>query len=168
MFYAASGLLYNNSMRLLDWLFHRNTRICGPVVDLVEEQVEKGDAWNQYVPSFLYGIYLHDSPRRIGNCDLRVGKNEELYYAGNIGYHIDPCYRGHHYALEACRLLFELAEEKGMQELIITCSPENLPSKKTLEALPGSYVETVPVPPYHWLYQRGEKTKRIYRYRLGG
>ncbi len=153
-------------VNLFERIFPKKKRICGPVVDLVEEQVMKADAWNQYVPSFIYGIYLHGSLMRVGNCDLRVGQNEELYYAGNIGYHIDPPFRGHHYALEACHILFQLAEQKGMSELIITCSPDNPASQKTLEALSGYYIETTAVPSGHWLYKRGETVKRIYRYTL--
>ena len=42
-------------------LFLGKDRISGPVVDLVEEQVIAPDADNQYVPSYMYGIYLHHS-----------------------------------------------------------------------------------------------------------
>ena len=144
----------------------KKRRIRGSVVDLVEEQVYEADRSNQYVPSYFYGIYVHDSQKRAGYCDLRVGYNRELYFAGNIGYHVNPPYRGHHYAYEACRLLFDVAREKGMDTLIITCSPDNAASLKTLEKLGGEYLETVDVPPDHWLYQRGEPVKRIYRYDL--
>ncbi len=153
-------------MNFFTRIFLRKDRISGPVVDLVEEWVIAPDADNQYVPSYMYGIYLHHSFQRVGTCDLRVGENEELYYAGNIGYRINPGYRGHHYAYEACRLLFDVAREKGMQELIITCSPENGASRKTIEKLGGAYLETTGVPSEHWLYQRGETVKRIYKYVL--
>ena len=93
--------------------------------------------------------------------------NEELYYAGNIGYHILQAYRGHHYAYEACLLLFEIAREEYEQtELIITCSPENTPSRKTLEKLNGELLEVTDVPRNHWLYRQGERVKNIYRYKI--
>ncbi len=151
-------------MELFPRLFQRKNRISGPVVDLVMEQLVLPDEDNQYVPSYLYGIYLHRSFHRVGNCDLRVGENEELYYAGNIGYRISPVYRGHHYAYEACRLLLDTAKEKGMKEVIITCSPENDASRKTIEKLGAVLIETIAVPPDHWLYQRGETVKSIYKY----
>lgn len=141
-------------------------RIAGSVVDLRMEEVYEASRSNSYVPSYFYGIYLHNTNTRVGYCDLRAGYNLELYYAGNIGYHVDPPYRGHHYAYEACRMLFRIASDKGMDSLIITCSPDNPASRRTLERLNGTYLETVPVPPDHWLYQRGETTKRIYRYDL--
>ena len=146
--------------------FGHHPRVRGPVVDLVEEQVEAADRWNQFVPSYYYGIYVHDTERRVGYCDLRVGKNDELYYAGNIGYRINQPYRGRHYAYEACRMLFALAKKKGMEDLIITCSPDNTASRKTLERLHGTYLETADVPGGHWLYLRGETVKRIYRFDL--
>lgn len=135
-------------------------------MDLVQEQMDEAEPSNDFVPCYYYGIYVHDTDRRVGYCDLRVGQNEELYYAGNIGYHINRPYRGKHYAYEACRVLFDLAKEKGMEEVIITCSPDNTASRKTLEKLEGTYLETTDVPSDHWLYLRGETVKRIYRYDL--
>jgi RimJ/RimL family protein N-acetyltransferase len=115
---------------MLEWLRRSRTLPDDPVT-LVEEQDIPADSRNSYVPSVLYGIELHG--QRIGDCDLRLGMNEELYYAGNIGYNIQKEYRGHGYAYEACRILFRLARTKyHMEELIITCSPDNLASKKTL------------------------------------
>ena len=149
-------------MEFLSRWFQRKERIQGPVVDLVEEQIIEPDADNQYVPSYMYGIYLHHSFLRVGNCDLRVGENDELYYAGNIGYRINPHHRGHHYAYEACRLLLGIAKDMGMNRLIITCSPDNDASRKTIEKLGGVLIETTDVPPRHWLYQRGETVKNIY------
>lgn len=151
-------------MELFPHLFYRRNRIRGPVVDLVVEQIIPPDKDNQYVPSYVYGIYLHQSFQRVGNCDLRVGKNEELYYAGNIGYRISPFFRGHHYAYEACLLLLDAAKERGMEEVIITCSPDNDASRKTIEKLGAVLIETTDVPSEHWLYRRGETIKEIYRY----
>jgi predicted acetyltransferase len=149
---------------MLEWLRRSRTLPDDPVT-LVEEQDIPADSRNSYVPSVLYGIELHG--QRIGDCDLRLGMNEELYYAGNIGYNIQKEYRGHGYAYEACRILFRLARTKyHMEELIITCSPDNLASKKTLQKLGGQLLETVEVPADHWLYQRGETVKDIYRFLL--
>ena len=149
---------------MLEWLRRSRTLPDDPVT-LVEEQDIPADSRNSYVPSVLYSIELHG--QRIGDCDLRLGMNEELYYAGNIGYNIQKEYRGHGYAYEACRILFRLARTKyHMEELIITCSPDNIASKKTLQKLGGQLLETVEVPADHWLYQRGETVKDIYRFPL--
>ncbi|MBQ9048833.1 MAG: GNAT family N-acetyltransferase [Solobacterium sp.] len=151
---------------LLSWLFSKN-RITGDVVDLVEEQKTDGRFSADGVTNIMYGIYEHGKDVKVGNCDLRVGMNRELYYAGNIGYNVIPAYRGHGYAYQACLLLFDIArDEYGMNELIITCSPENTPSRRTLEKLNGELLETADVPEDHWLYKRGEPVKNIYRYSI--
>lgn len=139
----------------------------GEIVDLIEEGKESPSIHNQNVGSVYYDICLHRGKMKIGECDLRLGMNEELYYAGNIGYRIFDGWRGHHYAYEACLLLFEIAKTQyHMTELILTCSPENTASHKTLEKLGGTLVATVDVPAWHWLYKRGEKIKEIYRFEL--
>ncbi|MCF0114263.1 MAG: GNAT family N-acetyltransferase [Erysipelotrichaceae bacterium] len=114
----------------------------------------------------IYWIYV-GKHTCVGYCDLRVGAMcDSLYYAGQLGYHVFKPFRGHSYAYKACLLLFEIARKKGMKELLITCSPDNIPSKKTLIKLGGNYVDTVPVPENHYLYERGETVKEIYRFDL--
>lgn len=152
---------------MLFQLFNKKRKYTGPVVDLIVDRIEGPSAWNDYVKSIFYGIYLTGTNTKVGQCDLRLGMNDELYYAGNIGYRIEEPYRGHRYAYHACRLLFEIAkEEYQMHELVITCSPDNYASKRTLELLNGTYLETKDVPNSHWLYKRGETIKNIYRYDL--
>lgn len=152
---------------MFDFLFRKEKRIEGKEIDLVIENLVEASRSSDECENVYYGIYLHHTGKRIGNCDLRVGMNEELYYAGNIGYRIDPPYRGHHYALQACQLIFDVARnEYDMDRLIITCSPDNTASRKTLEQLHGELLEVTLVPESHWLYKRGETIKNIYEYKL--
>lgn len=113
-------------------------------------------------PVIKFEIVLHHHYQPIGRCDLRLADNDELYYAGNIGYRIFEKYRGHHYAKQACEILLRLARQSGMKRVIITCSPENIASAKTIEMLGLKYIETVDVPHWHWLYLMDEKVKKIY------
>ena len=146
--------------------FGTNT-LSGPVVDLKEERVSRPSAFNDHVKTIYYGIYRHGESEKIGECDLRIGMNDELYYAGNIGYRIYERWRGHSYAYYACLLLLpEALEKQGMEEVLITCSPENIPSRCTLERLNGDFLCETPVPEWHWLYQRGETVKRIYKFEV--
>lgn len=148
-------------------VFQKEKRIEGTVVDLVEERREAASPFNNWIPSIYYGIYKHGTNIKVGRCDLRIGENEELYYAGNIGYNVAPMFRGNHYAYEACKVLFGIAKnEFQLNQLWITCSPNNYPSKRTLEKLNGTLLETAVVPSDHWLYKRGETIKEIYRYSL--
>ncbi len=104
--------------------------------------------------------------RIVGICDLRFGENEELYYAGNIGYTVFMRYRGNHYAYKACMILLEIAKKEGIKKLWITCSPENIASRKTIEKLNSTLLEVADVPHDHWLYRNGETVKNIYEIKV--
>lgn len=128
---------------------------------------EEPSEMTSWVKDVHFSICFKRTRQKIGECDLRLGMNEEIYYAGQVGYRIYLPYRGHGYAYEACRLLFSVAKNNyEMKELLITCSPENVASCKTLERLNGKYIEKVDVPENHWLYARGETIKLIYRFIL--
>ena len=109
-----------------------------------------------------YSITLVDSDQQVGYCDLRFGHSAELYYYGNIGYRVNEPYRGHGYASKASRLMLKLARIYGFDYVLITCSPDNIASKKTIESLNAVYLKTVNVPIWHPLY-RTERIKMIYR-----
>jgi len=98
-----------------------------------------------------------------GTIGLRLGHDENLLmYLGHIGYHVLPPVRGHHYAERACRLLLPLARAHGMKQLIITCNPDNTPSRRTCERLGARYIETVKLPRGNALYQQGDREKCRY------
>lgn len=112
--------------------------------------------------------FLMFSPEgeRVGECELRFGSEQEVYYCGHIGYSVYPAHRGNHYAEKATRLLFTLARQKGMQSLIITCDPDNLPSRKTCEALGGELLEIAELPQENIMREAGSTHKCIFRYDL--
>lgn len=114
-----------------------------------------------------YNIIQLSNNKNIGYIDIRPTITPYLYYFGQIGYHIYPEFRGNNYAYKACLLLFELAKkEYNLNEIIITCSPDNIPSLKTLNKLNGELIETIEVPKDHELYYRKEKIKCIFKYDL--
>ncbi|MGI6608511.1 MAG: GNAT family N-acetyltransferase [Erysipelotrichaceae bacterium] len=115
-----------------------------------------------YNRQISYFIYLKETDEYIGYCDLRLDHSPELYYYGNIGYRIEPHFRGNHYARRAALLLIDLARDFAMDKLIITCNPENEASRKTIEALNAIYIETVRVPLWHPLFPK-ERKKMIYQ-----
>ena len=101
--------------------------------------------------------------QEVGRFVLREGSNEERYYDGHTGYTIEEAYRGHHYSKEACLLMFEIAREKGFKQLMISCSPHNIASRKIIESLPFKYLETKEVPAsLKKNFDRGDYLKRIY------
>lgn len=148
------------------WLF-RKPKITDGEIDLVESYKIDGCKENNYIPSICYDIRLHSKHVNVGRCDLRLGMDQELYYAGNIGYNVAVTYRGNKYAYKACKLLLKIAKEQYlMDEVLITCNPDNIPSRKTCDYLDGEYLGIVDVPFGHWLRGQGDFQKCIYRYKI--
>ena len=69
-----------------------------------------------------------------------------IYYFGHIGYHIDPPYRGRHFAYRACRLIEQEIRMSGKTSVVITCDPDNQPSRKTCERLGCLFERETEVP----------------------
>ena len=132
------------------------------VVELRPENVRKG-----YVPGYEFAIVRNEGRRRVGRISLRLGDNEYLdRYIGHIGYRVDWFHRGNGYAYKACLLLEEIARRHGFEALSITCSPDNLPSKKTIEKLGSVFICEEAVPRKTELYRRGERRKLRYLWQL--
>ena len=144
----------------------------GEIVDLVERARVSEKTSFDGVPTVFYDIFLSGSNLtgsnlKVGKCDLRLKNDGFMYYYGNVGYNIKESYRGHHYAYYACKILFKIAKEEfGMKELIITCNPDNDASYKTLKRLGGKLVEIAQIPYDHELYEKGDRFKCIFRFKL--
>lgn len=135
-------------------------------IRLVLEKTVEADPAKDWLPAYHFAICDLNGVK-MGACDLRIGHNESVYYGGNIGYRVEEPYRGRHYAGKACLLLFELARRHGMEYLIITCSPDNRPSRKTCEYAGGELVEIVELPEDNDMrVENGETHKCIYRFSL--
>jgi predicted acetyltransferase len=129
---------------------------------LVEEA--PGDPAINHVPAYKFKMTLVGHEEEIGRIQLRIGTTHHIVmYAGHIGYAVDPQHRGHRYAARACRLLFPLARSHGLETLWITCSPENLASRRTCELAGGELVDIVDLPDDTDMFRRGERQKCRYR-----
>lgn len=117
-----------------------------------------------YVPAYKFELRLRGQRETIGNNDLRVGDTERLrMYGGHLAYGVAPNFRGHHYAARGCRLLLPLARQHGINELWITCNPDNIASRRTCELAGAVFVEIVDLPEDIDMYQEGERQKCRYR-----
>ncbi len=94
----------------------------------------------------VFDVWERQSGAVAGELAIRVGDSEPQFYFGHIGYHIDPPYRGHHYALDACRLALSVMRALGMRTAVITADPDNAPSIWTCEQLGCEYACSVDVP----------------------
>ena len=139
----------------------RTDEIYLKLIETVDENKEKG-----YVPAYVFKICRTVDDSEVGNCNLRVGHNKNTYYGGNIGYGIDAPYRGNHYAGKACLLLFELAKRHKMEYILITCSPENIASRKSCEFAGCKLEGIVELPPDNDRYLAGDRQQCIYKFQL--
>jgi predicted acetyltransferase len=138
--------------------------LTGEDLNLQIDEKVPSDEEKGWVPAYKYHMILPGTQTVVGVIDLRIGYQESLYYGGNIGYTVYEDYRGHHFAGKACLLLKQVAIAHNMKKLIITCNPENIPSRKTCEYVGAQFIEIVDLPPYNDMYQRGERQVCIYQW----
>ena len=116
------------------------------------------------VPYYHFRVLKQDGTD-IGRINLRVGDSDHVIIVGHVGYEIAEVYRGHGYALQACRA-FAPFVRTICPSVIITSDPENVASVRTIERLGAEFIEEVPVPPNDPQYARGSRRKRRYRWRV--
>ena len=110
----------------------------------------------------IWKITLHTERNEIGQISYRDGESRCVYYYGHIGYHIDPPYRGRHFAYRACRLIEGEIRLSGKTSVVITCDPDNEPSRKTCYRL-GCLFERIATVPDD-IYRKFEISKQKCRY----
>ena len=114
------------------------------------------------VDGYKFYIFRHHGFRKMGYISLRLGESPSLYYLGHIGYRVDPEYRGHHYALKACRCLIPLLRQQGLRSVVITADPDNLPSRRTCEEAGCVLESIVDVPEEYRVLCSGSRQKCRY------
>lgn len=153
-------------MELQDFEFLDLETVIGEEIVLLLERKVPGNIEIGFVPAYWFAINLTGSNQTIGTIDLRVGNTALTYYGGHIGYAIDKNFRGNRYALKACELIKGVALAHGMDELIITCNPDNIASNKTCTRLGAEFTEIVDIPDGTPMYLEGERQKCIYKWRI--
>lgn len=101
---------------------------------------------------------------RAGTISLRVGTAYLLtHLAGQVGFSVEPRFRGRGVARKAVLALLPAAAANGMDALWLTTTEDNLASRRTLEKLGCVLVGRVPVPENYVSYAQGEREKLRYR-----
>jgi predicted acetyltransferase len=128
---------------------------------LAECQPAASSPW--HVPAYTFQLQNRFG-HHMGRIRLRVGWNDEIIqYAGQVGYAVEPAFRGHHYAERACRQILPLARRHDMEQLWITCQPDNIASRRTLERLGAEYAGILDVPAVYPLEAGMERKKMCFR-----
>ena len=122
-----------------------------------------GEPSRGFVPYYHFRILVADGTD-VGHINFRVGDTEHVRIcAGHIGFEILESFRGHGYALKACRAIATFVRSVS-GAVTITCDPDNSASIRTIERLGASFVDEVPVPSHDPQYQRGSRSKRRYKW----
>ena len=113
-------------------LFLRNrAEYSDGVIDLIPIHVGPPNREMGFGHEQIWRITLHNERQEIGQLSYRDGESRCVYYYGHIGYHIDPPYRGRHFAYRACKLIEREIRLSGKTSVVISCYPDNEPSRKT-------------------------------------
>ncbi len=92
-----------------------------------------------YVPQTIYWLYDQEKPVGIGKIRHALNENSRKI-GGNIGYAIDPLYRGHGYATVLLRELLKRAHEMCLPEILLSVEKYNPSSKRVIEKNGGKLI----------------------------
>lgn len=83
----------------------------------------------------------------VGIIDLRHHIDHPILgvWGGHIGYSIRPSERGKGYAPQMLAQCVRKAGERGMERVLVTCSPWNIASEKTIQKCGGVFEKDVTV-----------------------
>ena len=97
------------------------------------------------VPSSAYLAVRTCDDRLVGIIDLRHHIDHPILglWGGHIGYTVRPSERGKGYAKEMLRLDLDNARAIGLSKVMITCSPSNPASERTILACGGKFEKDV-------------------------
>lgn len=114
-------------------------------------------------PTYHFRMIHAATAEELGTIRLRVGWTQHIeMYAGHIGYAVHEGHRGHRYASRSVRLLIPLAHGLGLDPLWITCDPENVASRRSLELAGACFIEIVNVPEDCIIHKSGHPQKCRY------
>ena len=116
------------------------------------------------VPTLLFDVYVKSLDRVVGRVEYRFESDYEVKFYGNVGYVIYPPYRGNNYAYLGTTLMLDIIAKRHpeINQVIITCNPDNIASKKTIKKMNATYLGRIQVDRHHELYRLGDTEKEIY------
>lgn len=115
------------------------------------------------VPTLRFRMTHAETGEELGAINLRSGSTPHIErYAGHVGFSVHPPHRGHRYASRALKLLVPIATRLNFKGLWITCDPENIASRRSLELAGARFVEVVNVPEDCIIYKAGHPRKCRY------
>ena len=98
-----------------------------------------------FVPSTLYWLVNEKTNEYLGRVSIRHSLGNELLqkFGGHIGYVVAIKHRQKGYAIKLLNFGLEIAKEKELTEILITCREDNLISKKIIESANALYINSL-------------------------
>ena len=114
-------------------------------LDLLDRREDPERLPEGSVPSSVYLAVRKSDGRVVGIIDLRHHIDHPVLgvWGGHIGYSVRPSERGKGYAREMLRLNLQNCRARGLQKVLITCSPDNPASEKTILANGGIFEKEI-------------------------
>ena len=85
------------------------------------------------VPDTTFFAYDQRRDIFVGAVNIRLSLNKPLsIYGGHIGIGIKPNERNKGYGTKALKLALDKCQELGINDILITCDEDNIPSKKMI------------------------------------
>ena len=120
------------------------------------------------VPTCYFRMIHAETGEELGGINLRCSSIPHIErYAGHIGFSVHEQHRGHRYAARSVLLLLLVAKQLKFESIWITCDPENIASRLSLELAGAKLIEVVDVPADCVINRSGHPRKRRYRIDLG-
>jgi len=105
-------------------------------------EYERGAVPRGLVAATTYWL-ARDDGTILGTCRLRHRLTDSLWQdGGHIGYDIRPSCRARGYATEMLALVLEEARRRGLDWVLLTVAPGNLPSIRVIEKNGGERIGT--------------------------
>lgn len=106
-----------------------------------EEEVTPSGKLVHMVPYEI--LWLHAGNTFIGEVSFRFELSPLLEdFGGHIGYGIRPSFQRRGMGCLALEMICERARSRGMDRLLVTCSPDNIASERIILANGGLYEDT--------------------------
>lgn len=133
-------------------------------LELLLDARKEGNNRKGLLPAYHFNMINSATGKEMGHIRLRIGSESEVKYFGNIGYDVNEEFRGNKYAARSIKLILPFAFKHGLENVWISCSPDNLASRRSCEIAGGVMTGIFDIPKEDEMYKEGERQKCWYRF----